>query len=289
MKLIFLFISIVFSSILCYAQTDSTTTTATDSLPKKKSTFTIATVYANNASYYGQRAAEATPYIALSATYQFKSGIYINGLAYKILTENNPDISAANLGAGINFKLSKKIAADISYTHSFYPSLSPLMQSVNTENASVGLTHKSWLETSITGDYAFGKTNDVFVTGGLAKDINLFSIGKKDVVSVKPSAQVVAGTQRFYKTYATEQKMRDSLFGIITGPIFGTPPADNNSTTVATNSFDLLSYNLEIPLSYNRAHYVLQAAYQLSVLSNKVQSGAGQTNSFFTLSFYYQF
>ena len=132
MKLIVLFFSMAFSSGLSYAQTDSTTTTATDSLPKKKSTFTIATVYANNASYYGQRSEEATPYAALSATYQFKSGIYINGLAYKILTENNPNISAANLGAGINFKLSKKMSADISYTHSFYPALSPLMQSVNT-------------------------------------------------------------------------------------------------------------------------------------------------------------
>jgi hypothetical protein len=58
---------------------------------------------------------------------------------------------------------------------------------------------------------------------------------------------------------------------------------------VSKNSFDLLSYNFELPVSYSRAHYVVEAAYQLSLLSNKAQTGPGNLNSFFTLSFYYQF
>jgi hypothetical protein len=273
----------------CFAQTDSTATTPADSTPAKKNTLTLAVVYANNASYFGQRPNETTPYAALAATYQFKSGFYLAGLAYKLLNDNSSDISAANLGAGISWKFNKKLSGDIRYTHSFYPKLSPLIQSVNTENINLGLKHNSWLETTLSGDYAFGQTNDVFATAGIAKDINLFSIGKKDIVSIKPFLSVVAGTQRFYETYVTEQKLRDSLLGVITGPIFGTPSGGTETTTVSKNSFDLLSYNFELPVSYSRAHYVVEAAYQLSLLSNKAQTGPGNLNSFFTLSFYYQF
>ncbi len=289
MKYFILVIAVLVSS-NCFAQTDSVTTIPADSIPKAKNTLTLAAVYANDASYFGQRAAETTPYAALAATYQLKSGFYLTGLAYKILTENNPDISAANIGAGISWKFNKKLNGDLRYTHSFYPTLSPLIQSVNTENISLGLKHNSWLETSISGDYAFGQTNDVFVTGGLAKDINLFSIGKKDVVSIKPFVNVVGGTQRFYKTYVTEQKFRDSVLGVLPIPIFGNPPppATPSETTVAASSFDLISYNFELPISYSRANYMIEAASQLSVLGKKSQSRPGKVNSFFTLSFYYQ-
>ncbi len=284
-----LFILTVLLCNCCFAQTDSIAISPADSIPKKKNTLTLATVYANNASYFGQRAEETTPYVALSATYQLKSGIYLAGLAYKILTENNPGISATNIGAGISGKLNKKLSADLRYTHSFYPALSPLLQSVNTENISLGLTHNSWLETSLSGDYAFGETNDVFATAGLAKAIDLFTISNKAVVSIKPFASVVGGTQRFFKSYVTEQKLRDSLLGIITGPIFGTPTNTADTTTVAASSFDLISYNFELPLSYSRAQYMVEASYQLAVMSKQSQSRPGKVNSFFTFSFYYQF
>lgn len=288
MRYLFL-LTMIFGSSLCFAQTDSSATNPADSIPKKKNTLTLAAVYANNASYFGQRPDETTPYAALSASYQFKSGFYLTGLAYKILTENNPDISAANIGAGLSWKFNKKLAGDLRYTHSFYPAYSPLLQAVNTENISLGFTHNSWLETSLSGDYAFGETNDVFATGGFAKDIDLFSIGKKDLLSIKPFAYIVGGTQRFYESYITKQNLRDSLLGIITGPILGSPSTGNDTTTLAGSSFDLISYNFELPLSYSRSHYVVEAAYQLSVLSNKSQSRPGKVNSFFTLSFFYQF
>jgi hypothetical protein len=290
MKYIIFIITVLVSG-NCFAQTDSLTTTAADSIPKAKNTLTLAAVYANNASYFGQRAEETTPYAALAATYQLKSGFYLTGLAYKILTERNPDISAANIGAGVTWNFTKKLSGDLRYTHSFYPTLSPLIQSVNTENISLGLTHNSWLESSVSADYAFGQTNDVFATAGLAKDINLFSIGKKDLVSIKPYASVVGGTQRFYKTYVTEQKVRDSVLGFLPVPVFGnpgSPPGTTETKTVEASSFDLISYNLELPLSYSRAHYVVEAAYKVSVLGEKSQSRPGKVNSFFTLSFYYQ-
>jgi hypothetical protein len=84
--------------------------------------------------------------------------------------------------------------------------------------------------------------------------------------------------------------LRDSLLGIL-GPILGggSNGGSAETTTTVSTSFDLLSYNLKLPVAYNRAHYLIEAAYQLSVLSKRGDIGTGNTNSFFTLSFYYQF
>lgn len=277
-SIIFLF-TIFLLSAACFGQTDSV---------PSKSTLTLGTVYANNASYYGQKAAESTPYLALAATYKLKCGFYLSGLSYKLLNDKISGVSASGVGAGFNFKLSKKVTADISYNHSFYSNYSPLLQASNTNNATVSFTRAGWINVSVTGDYAFGNTNDEFVTAAISKSINLFSISKKDIITLTPSADAVAGTQRFYESYQKEQKLRDDVLGIIYDPFSGNPNP-NSTTTVAVTSFNLLSYNLKLPLAYNRAHYVVEAAYQLSLLSNEARTGAGKTNSFATLSFYYQF
>ena len=142
MKSFVLLLSFSICSILCFAQTDSTKTTT-------KSTLTLAAIYTNNASYYGQKAAEPTPYVAVAAVYQLKSGIYFTGQTYKLLNDNTSDISAGALGAGINFMMGKKLETDLSYSHSFYPSYSPLLQAANVDNASLAFSlDSSWITNS---------------------------------------------------------------------------------------------------------------------------------------------
>ena len=288
MKSIIIFTAFTLYNVFAFAQTDATIPTSESEIAKKN-TLTLGTVYANNASYYGQKSDENTAYVAMAANYRFKSGFYLTGQAYKLLKEQTSTVSASSLGAGVNFKLSERLTADLSYNHSFYPANSTLLQAGNADNVSFSLTHESWLNVSLTGDYAFGKTNDGFATGALSKSINLFSIGKKDIVTINPSADIVAGTQHFYQTYRTEQKIRNTLLGIIPNPLTGGSSQDSISNTVAKTSFNILSYNFKLPLAYNRSHYVVEAAYQLSVLSKKAESGTGKNNSFVTLSFYYQF
>ena len=288
MKSFILIIILALSIGSSFAQTDSIAIPAAGSIPVK-STLTLAAVYSNNAGYYGQRAEGNIPYAAIAAVYQHKSGFYLTGQSFKILNEKTSSVSSVSFGAGVNFKSGKRFTTDISYSHSFYPDNSLLLQASNADNASIALAYTNWLKVSLTGDYAFGKTNDVFVTSGISKSIDLFSIGKKDVVSINPSADVVGGTQRFFQTYVTEKKLRDSLLGIVTDPLFG----NSSSTTtnkVATTEFDVLSYNFKCPVAYNRSHYVIEAAYQLSVLSNHAEAAIiSKINSFLTFSFYYQF
>lgn len=273
-----------------FAQTDSTVVPAADSVVSQ-SAFTIGATYANNAGYYGQKAKENMPYAAVVASYRHKSGLYLTGMAYKLLNDSANTVSAGSVGAGFSFNIAKNLSADISYSHTFYPTHSPFLQAANADIASASLTLDNWMSTTANVDYAFGKTEDYFVTLGTGKFVNLGSLfSPKDFVSLTPSVDVVAGTQHYYQSYVTEKKLRDSLLGIL-GPILGGGSNQGSSetkTTVST-SFDLLSYNFKLPLAYNRAHYLLEAAYQLSVLSKQGDTGTGKANSFFTLSFYYQF
>lgn len=287
MKSILLIFTLAIINVAAFGQTDSASNDASGNIPAK-STLTLAAVYSNDANYYGQKSESVLPYMALAANYQLKSGFYFTGQTFKLLNDNTSTVSAASFGAGVNFKFGKKLTTDLSYSHSFYPKYSPMLQAANSDNASVSLSYDSWIKPTVTGDYAFGKTNDAFVTGSLSKVISLFSIGRKDIITISPSVDLVAGTQRFYQTYVTQKKLRDSVFGILTDPIFGNPPS-THVDTVANTAFNILSYNLKLPLAYNRAHYTLEAAYQLSLLSDKAQADAGKVNSFFTFSFYYQF
>jgi hypothetical protein len=280
--------SIILSANYANAQKDTINFDNFEKAPAR-STLTLGTVYSNNASYYGQRSEENTPYVAIAANYQLKSGFYLTGQTFKLLNDQSSTLSAASLGAGINFKLGERLAADISYSRSFFPSHSPLLQAGSADNASMTISHNSWIKTNLTGDYAFGKVNDAFATGEIEKDINLFSIGKKDLVSITPSASIIAGTQHFYQTYKAEKKMRDSILGIITDPIFGPPSGPQEDKLVEKTSFNVLSYNLKLPIAYNRVNYLIEAAYQFSYLSKYAASDKSQVISFLTFSFYYQF
>lgn len=274
----------------CLAQADSTQAAAAADSTPARSTFTLGAVYANNASYYGQRAVESMPYIAASATYRLRNGLYFSGMGYKLLNDSGAAVSATAVGAGISFNLAKNLSADLSYSHTFYPAGSPFLQAANADNLSATFTWEHWLSTTAGVDYAFGKTQDVFVTLGTGKFIPLGSLfSLKDFVSITPAVEVVGGTQHFYETYVTEKKLRDSLLGILLPVLGGGSNGGSETTTRISTSFDLLSYNFKLPLAYNRAHYLLEAAYQLSVLGSKPEGATARTNSFFTLSFYYQF
>ncbi len=287
MKLVILLIFAGSWSLHCSGQTDSLGTNTADSV-EEKSTLTLGATYCNNADYYGQKAVENIPYFALSATYRFHSGIYFSGLAYRLLKDTANVVSAENLRAGYNFKMSKRFSAEISYSHTFYPSYSPLLQASNPDNVSATLTYENFLSSNLTADYAFGKTTDFFVTAGTGKEIHLGHLTEKDIITITPTVAVTAGTQRFYQTYLIEKQLQDSLLGIILPPLTG-PGTTEISQTVTSTQFNILSYNFNFPLAYSRAGYMIEINYQLSLLSNKAASGPGQVNSFFTASFYYQF
>ncbi len=268
-----------------YAQADS-------AAAGKKTTFTIGAVYTNNASYYGQKAEETMPYVAASAALRFGSGIYFTGTAFRLLNDSGRVVSASSAGAGIAFNLSKKLTADLGYNYTFYPSNSPFLQAASPHSANASLQYEYFLTSGLQLDYNFGKEQDAFLTFSTEKLISLGSLAKgKDLVTLTPAIEITGGSQRFYQTYVTEKRYRDSILGLPVPPIFNVPGTGTETTTTTSSAtrFSMLSYNLRVPLAYNRAHYMIEAAYQLSVLDRNAQTGGGTANSFFSCSIYYQF
>jgi hypothetical protein len=274
-------------SLPAFSQTDTTETE-----DRKKVTLTVGATYANDVSYYGQKAEERMPYIAASASLRLPFGLYFTGTGFRLLNDSGRVVSATAAGLGFAFNLTEKLTADLSYSHTFFPAHSPFLQAANPDNAGASLKYEYWMTTGINADYHFGKQQDIFVTLSTEKQISLGSLFKgKDVITLTPLIEVTAGTQRFYQTYVREKLLRDSLLGILPLPgiIGNTTGTETGTTTGTTTQFNLLSYNLKVPLAYNRSHYMVEAAYQLSLLSDKAQTGAGKVNSFLSFSFYYQF
>ncbi|MBO9635711.1 MAG: hypothetical protein J7578_21585 [Chitinophagaceae bacterium] len=286
---------LVLSGIESIAQTEGAAV-ETDSVPEK-SKLTLGVQYATNASYYGQKSLEKTPYIALLASYQHRSGLYVNGMAYRLLNDSSKLASAYAAGAGFEFKLASHLKADIGYTYTFFPKLSPFLQAANPHTASASLTLEKWITGSASLDYTFGKTKDIFITPAISKQISLFSIDSVSGIILTPEINVSFGTQRFYEYYQEDKIVRDSILGKALGrlpinlPVPGNPNRPGNTTTVvkSSSSFDLLSYNLKLPLAYYRSNCLVEVSCLFSLLGQKVETRPGKLNNFFTASFYYQF
>lgn len=255
-------------------------------------TLTLALTRSSDASYYGQKAEVAAPYVAGVAQLDLRSGFYFTGMAYRLLNDSASVASAGSLGVGYTFKLGAKWKADLHYSHAFYPENSPLLQAASPDNASAAVEYAWWATSGLGVDYNFGKEEDVFVTFSTEKLVKLGSFAAgKDLLAVTPALEIAGGTQHFYETYVTEKRYRDSVLGIPLPAVPLIPGGESGQdvSTVSSSRFDLLSYTLRVPLSYTRSHYMIELAYQVSVLDKRAQVGGGNTNHFVGCSFYYQF
>lgn len=257
----------------------------------KKTTFTLAAIYGNNTNYYGQTADEKMPYIALAANLKFKPGLYVTGLAYKVFTDSNL-ISATAAGLGYEFKIAKNLTGDINYTHTFFPKSSMFVQAGTPGVAGFQATYEWLLTSSANFDVAFGENTDYFITLSNYKAFNFSTKDENAIVGFTPQVDITAGTQQFYESYTVRKnngKGNGKGNGNSNGQGNPNPPGQTITVTNQYQKFSIISYNLKLPVSYSRASYMFEAAYQASLLSDKVVVNPGKLNSFFTLGAYYQF
>lgn len=283
---ILIFLAFVFAG---YTQQDSISTVTTDS-SRSQSTLTFGISVVSNADYNGQRSIEKMPYAAVVASYRHRSGFIVNALSYRLLNKESKGFgSAYGAGLGYNMNLNKGWTADLGYQYTFFPKHSPFLQAANPHSATFSVASEKVITSKLEGNYSFGESKDFFLTLALSKQISLFSFSQKDVVVFTPQLDVTGGTQRFYNYYIREKSIRDSLTGTLLDPITGGSPGGTDTASQVVTSFDLLSYNLKIPIAFSRANYLIELSTQFSLLSNKAQIQPGQLNTFFSASFYYQF
>lgn len=241
-------------------------------------TFTVASLFSSGIDYFGQTTEKSLPYIALNGTLRFKQGIYASITGFHLFSDSAV-VSATGLTAGYQFTIAPKFTGDISYSYTIFPKQSPFLQASSPHMVSAAFNYEHLLNSGISADYSFGRQQDFFVSLSNSKEFLLNNDRDRHILATTPQLTIVAGTQQFYETYLVERKNN--------GKGKGTPPPREESRSY--DQFGLLSYNFKLPLSYNRASYLLEAAYQLSLLGNNASERAGQANSFFTLGFYYQF
>lgn len=254
----------------------------------KKTTFTLATMYSNNISYYGQSTNEKMPYVLANLTVRFPVGIYLSAGSYKLFNYGS-GLSEADLGIGYDYDFNDRFNMGVAYTRSFFPANSPLLQAANQNNVNLTTTYDwNWLKTSFSADYAFGTQNDVFISLNNSKEISLGNLfNEKDMIFIEPAVELIGGTQRFYETYVIEKGKRDQANG--KGKGLELPRNSDQTVTTTYNKFNLLSYNFKLPLSLSRSSYIAEISYQLSVLGPKAQAELKHQQSLFGFAFYYQF
>jgi len=300
MKLFWASLFVLFSTQFVFAQSATNNAAAQPDTAGDAGKFSVLQAglsYGNTTNYYGQTTAEKLGYASADIAYKNKTGLWAAASAVK-LVDISQAISEIDVSAGYDFDLTKKLSGAVSYTRFFFAKDSPLPQSVNPNTASLGLNYDfKWWNSSLYGDYVFGNlkddqgnsVKDFYLTFSSLKTINLGSIVKdKDYITLEPSVSFVGGTQRV-GTYETKQVGTVKPKNRLRLPL-PTPERPVYETTyVESSKLSLVTSGFRLPLAYNRAHYTVEAAYQLSVPNKSFEGIVHKNQSFFTLSFTYLF
>ncbi|WP_411272717.1 hypothetical protein [Daejeonella sp.] len=258
-----------------------------DSLKKNdKPTITLATLYTSNVNYYGQTTEERLPYLLAYGGLAFKSGFSISASGYKILNADGAN-SGADLTAGFDFDLSKNLSAGLSYTRSFFPENSFFLQSQNLNMFSGKLGYDfNWLTAGLNADYSPGQEGALFLSFDVKKSIELIAFGQSDYISIEPAFEVIGSTQQITSTEEVPPSNSNRGTGIIKLPV---RRLNNNPEyrTVESTSFGVLSYNLKMPVAYSTRKFMVEAAYQASLISRDTEASFKNPRSFFSLGLYY--
>lgn len=258
---------------------------------KKETTVTLAALFSSDVSYYGQTTDDKLPYVLANATVRFPIGIHLSAGSYKLLNYGT-GVSETDLGAGFTHEFNDVISAGISYTRSFFPSNSPLLQASNENNLNLSAVYTwPWLKSSVSADYAFGLQTDVFLSFNHSKEIDLGTLfSEQNTLSIEPAFELIAGSRHFLETYYTELAARDKKNGKPKKPEKkGNQPSEVITTTVSSTNFNLLSYNFKLPVCFSRGNYLAEVSYQLSVPGAHAVEELKKPQSFFGLACYYQF
>jgi len=276
-----LLVSGLLMAVNAFAQRDSTEAEA------KRTTLTLAGIYGNNANYYGQTAEEKLPYILTNAALRLKSGFYFSAGSYKLINAGGPVISELDLSAGFEADLAKNFSGSVGYSRSIFAKNSPLLGAANENTLSASLAYDmNFIKTGLNTYYAFGTQRDLFMSFTASKSLSLGSLfSEKDFISFEPGLEIVGGTLHYLEEYIVRRDRRD-LMPI--DPLFRTREL-NYTITRSASSFDMISYNMNFLLGYNRSNYLIETGWQISALGKNVSETKQKPRSFFNLSLYYQF
>ncbi|MBK0379749.1 hypothetical protein [Mucilaginibacter segetis] len=264
-----------------YALRNTIAAADTDSVIRKNS-ISAGVSYGTDALFFGRTGPIKYPFTTADLILNYKSGFFIYGSVLKVLGYK-PVIDELDLGGGYYYRLSSKFKGTLSYTRFFFNRESAIIKSSSSNDINFKNSYDwKYFKTSLTGDYLFGKSYDVFTTLSVSKYMeSVFSIfNDQDFLSINPSVNMIIGTQNFVQRYSVDHEYRLKYDDIYLHN-------DPNETELDNARFRVLNYSFKLPLAYNTPHYTLEASYRYSIPVNVEGALKNRRESFFNLTFYY--
>jgi len=234
----------IFSATAIHAQSDSVAV-------KEKAQFKLGVYYNSNLNYYGRTDSLRSSGVFPVAELWFNKNIYITAAPIFV---NNKLASFEYAGsvatAGVRFGKEKKYTSNIYVVKPIYKENSQLVQSALKAQAIATYTWlNKFINVTIGGDAKFSDKVDYGATAGL-DHLFRFQLTPNSVLVVNPSAYVNAGTQQFTKT---SYKQNGFLFF----------PGTQQQVTEEVNKFNILSYEVSMPIVYGKGKilFIANPAY----------------------------
>jgi len=270
------------SKSVAYILRDTIAVADTDTIVRKNSV-SAGVSYGSDALFFGRTGPIKYPFMATDVIFNSKSGVFVYGSALKVLGYD-PLADEIDVGGGYFYRLSKKFTGTISYTRFIFNRQANIIKSASSNDINFKNSYDwKYLKSSLTIDYLFGKSYDIFTTISTSKYIesNFSVFDDKDFVSINPTVNIILGTQNFVQRYSVDHQYRLEVDNINL--------YNQNGRRRANARFNMLNYSFKLPIAYNRPHYTVEASYRYSIPVNVEQILKNRKESFFNLTFYYVF
>ncbi len=257
----------------------SPTAPATDSNPAPHGGFTAALSYGSNSSFFGRTQTTRYPYTAGELTYKSRFGVWGSAVGYNLLNTGST-LDETDLSLGWDGDLSKKVDASASYSRFLFAPNSPLVKS-SVNNSFDGYLGWDWgyVYTRLNAAYLFGETSDGFLVLDNSRNFEFEKVfTAEDYVSIEPRISATAGTQRFAETSLVQQVQRGNGHGNSGNA------GKTTTTTTTTTRFQVLNYELRVPVTYSLGKVSVQVAWRYSIPVNLLPEDASGARSYFTSS-----
>jgi len=214
--------------------------------------FIIGASYNSGLNYYGRvdslHSKAYYPFVGIA----IKNGLYVNASFVFVHNSLQSQYAATLLEGGYNFKSHKgNWAGNLSATRFFYQQDIDLVQSAIREMASVSLSNlNKVLNITIGANIKWSDKADIGAQAGVDHIFRFPAIFGKGILVLDPSANVFAGTQNFTRSYYEQKNL---LF----------LPVDQQQVTTTTEQFNVLAYEVSLPIvyGYKKMNLIFTPAY----------------------------
>jgi hypothetical protein len=238
--------------------------------------------YGSNLAFYGRVQPVPYPYLTSEVRYTSRFGLWASVVVSDLLPTGTV-LDETNLLAGWEGDLTKKLDASVSYARFFFAPNSPLIKSsVNNSVESYLGYDWGYVYTRLNADFLFGPdSRDGFVQLENSRYFALKTLGKA-TLSAEPKLGVIAGTQNFDAVSVVQQLQRGNSIKSL-----GKGKTKNHQITTTTYStrFDVLAYELQVPVSYTLGKVMGQVSYRYLVPVNVPDDDESSPSSFLTATF----